>query len=130
MAVNAVSATGRRKSSVARVTLHPGKGEISINGKSGFEYLGRESLLLIVRQPLEAVGALGKFDVKASVKGGGIAGQAGAVQLGVARALVQQDDTNKKPLRVGGYLTRDAREKERRKYGLAGRRKAFQFSKR
>jgi small subunit ribosomal protein S9 len=124
------SASGRRKSSVARVSLTPGGGDIQINGSPAGQYLGRESLLLLVRQPLEAADAAGKFDVRVQVKGGGIAGQAGAVRLGVARALVKADETVKKKLRKAGFLTRDARERERRKYGLAGRRKAFQFSKR
>lgn len=123
-------ATGRRKTSVARVWIKPGNGNIVINKQPINEYFRRQTLELIVRQPLEQIGALDKFDVMASVCGGGWSGQAGAVKLGIARCLVQADERNKKPLREAGFLTRDAREVERKKPGQKKARKKFQFSKR
>jgi small subunit ribosomal protein S9 len=123
-------AVGRRKSSVARVFLSLGAGKITINGRDLDEYLHRESLSMVVKQPFQATSTLGKYDIKATVKGGGVAGQAGALRLGISRAILMQDETQKKVLKVGGFLTRDPREKERKKYGQAGARRKFQFSKR
>ena len=123
--------TGRRKDAVAAVRLVPGKGKITINGKDIDEYFGLDTLKLIVRQPLEATGATGKFDVIAKAVGGGISGQAGAIRHGIARALVEADEeTYKATLKEAGFLTRDARMKERKKPGLKKARKASQFSKR
>jgi len=121
---------GRRKSSVARVFLSLGTGKIMVNDRELDEYLHRESLSMLVKQPLEVTSSLGKYDIKATVKGGGVAGQAGALRLGISRAIMMHDETQRKVLKVGGFLTRDPREKERKKYGQAGRRKKFQFSKR
>jgi len=125
-----IAAVGRRKESVARVYLKPGTGKTVINGRELVDYLRRETLVLQVRMPLEVTGMLGKFDIQATVRGGGITGQAGALRLGIARALVQADETLHGALRAKGLLTRDPRMKERKKYGLAGARKRFQFSKR
>lgn len=134
--------TGRRKSSVARVFLRPGKGDIKINNRSADEYFGRETACMIIRQPLETVELVGKFDVYATVIGGGISGQAGAVRLGIARALVAYDEKDMKAteepdpnsfrrkLRARGLLTRDARRVERKKFGLRKARRATQYSKR
>ncbi len=124
------AAVGRRKEAVARVYLTPGTGKTSINGKDLVEYLGREVLVMQVREPLEVTETLGKYDIFARVNGGGPAGQAGALKLGIARALVKIDDRCHGVLRSKGLLTRDPRMKERKKYGLAGSRKRFQFSKR
>ena len=123
-------ATGRRKEAVARVRLSPGDGKITINGRQMMSYLGRESLAMVIQQPLELSNLLGKYDVIATARGGGLSGQAGAIQLGIARALLQIDPNSKKQLRLEQYLTRDPRMKERKKYGLAKRRKRYQFSKR
>ena len=122
--------TGRRKSSVARVYLMPGKGNITINKRDIDDYFGLETLKVIVRQPLAALEAVGKYDVKVTVKGGGYTGQAGAVRHGIARALVQADAENRPVLKKAGFLTRDPRMKERKKYGLKAARRAPQFSKR
>ena len=122
--------TGRRKKSVARVRLYPGTGAITINGKSIDEYFGLETLKLIVNQPLEATENVGKFDVVANVVGGGISGQAGAIRHGIARALLVADEANRGVLKAAGFLTRDPRMKERKKYGLKAARRAPQFSKR
>ncbi|MBO6205396.1 MAG: 30S ribosomal protein S9 [Lachnospiraceae bacterium] len=122
--------TGRRKKSVARVFLVPGKGNITINKRDIDEYFGLETLKVIVRQPLAALDAVGKYDVIVTVKGGGYTGQAGAVRHGLARALVQADAENRPVLKKAGYLTRDPRMKERKKYGLKAARRAPQFSKR
>ena len=130
MAEQIVGAVGRRKEAVARVYLKPGKGKTVVNGKELAAYLGRETLVMQVRQPLEATDSLEKFDIKANVTGGGITGQAGALRLGIARALVKMEEANHGVLKSNGLLTRDPRMKERKKYGLAGRRKKFQFSKR
>ena len=127
---NQVSAVGRRKEAVARVYLQPGTGKTVINGKDLVEYLGREVLVMQVREPLEITESLGKYDIQATIRGGGPAGQAGALRLGIARALVKLDADAQGALRGKGLLTRDPRMKERKKYGLAGRRKKFQFSKR
>ena len=123
--------TGRRKDAVACVRLIEGSGKITINGKDIDEYFGLDTLKLIVRQPLEATGATGKFDVIAKAIGGGISGQAGAIRHGIARALVEADEeTYKATLKEAGFLTRDSRAKERKKYGQAAARARFQFSKR
>ena len=122
--------TGRRKSSIARVRLVEGTGKITINGKDIDEYLGLETLKVIVRQPLTVTNTLEKFDVIASVNGGGFSGQAGAIRLGVARALNEANAEFRPTLKSNGFLTRDSRAKERKKYGLKKARKAPQFSKR
>jgi len=122
--------TGRRKSSAARVYLRKGKGAIVVNGKPLDEFFGRETSRMIVRQPLQLTEMADKFDVSVSVEGGGITGQAGAIRLGIARALVEYDETLKSPLRKAGFMTRDAREVERKKVGLHKARRATQFSKR
>ena len=122
--------TGRRKSSVARVYLVPGSGKITINKRDMDDYFGLETLKLIVRQPLELIGAADKYDVITTVKGGGFTGQAGAIRHGIARALLQADAENRPALKKAGFLTRDPRMKERKKYGLKGARRAPQFSKR
>jgi small subunit ribosomal protein S9 len=121
---------GRRKEAVARVFLMPGSGKITVNGKELDAYVGRETLVLLVREPLEATETAGKFDVDATADGGGVTGQAGALRLGIARALVKIDERYHPMLKSRGLLTRDPRMKERKKYGLAGSRKRFQFSKR
>ncbi|WP_031517153.1 30S ribosomal protein S9 [Desulfofalx alkaliphila] len=122
--------TGRRKSSVARVYLVPGDGKLIINNKELSEYFGRKTLEAIVRQPLEITGVEGRFNVKCTVHGGGTTGQAGAVKMGIARALVQADPNLRPVLKRAGFLTRDPRMKERHKYGLKKARRAPQFSKR
>ena len=125
-----IYATGRRKTSIARVWLTPGNGKITINKQPIDEYFRRKTLELIVRQPLEYVEKLGAFDINATVLGGGWSGQAGAMKMGIARCLVKVDEKLKKDLRAGGFLTRDAREVERKKPGQKKARKKFQFSKR
>ena len=123
--------TGRRKSSTARVHVIPnGTGVITINGREMDDYFGLDTLKLIVRQPLVTTGLVDKVDVEANVKGGGIAGQAGAIRHGIARALLKLDESYRHELKVAGYLTRDPRMKERKKYGLKAARRAPQFSKR
>ena len=122
--------TGRRKSSVARVRLYAGKGEITINGRNIDDYFGLETLKLIVRQPLTLTDTLGKFDVICRVAGGGVTGQAGAIRHGISRALLQYDAELRATLKKAGLLTRDPRMKERKKYGLKAARRAPQFSKR
>ena len=122
--------TGRRKKSIARVYLVPGKGNITINKRDIDEYFGLETLKVIVRQPLVATETVDKYDVKVTVKGGGYTGQAGAVRHGIARALLQVDEEFRPTLKKAGYLTRDPRMKERKKYGLKSARRAPQFSKR
>lgn len=125
------TATGRRKESVARVRIKsPGTGQQIVNGRPLDAYFGRRNLVIEVRQPLEYVDVMDSIDVEASVEGGGLAGQAGAVRLGIARALLHKDEELKKILRSTGCLTRDPRMKERKKYGQPGARKRFQFSKR
>ena len=126
----ALYGTGRRKSSVARVRLLPGKGNIVINGKTIDEYFGLETLKVTVRQPLVATETLGKFDVYANVTGGGFTGQAGAIRHGLSRALLEADEEFRAILKKEGFLTRDPRMKERKKYGLKAARRAPQFSKR
>ncbi len=122
--------TGKRKNAVARVWLVPGEGNITINGKTLAEYVGRKSLELLVNQPFVAIDAIGKFDVWATATGGGISGQAGAVRHGISIALTEFDEENRKILRPAGFLTRDPRVKERKKYGREGARRGFQFTKR
>ena len=122
--------TGRRKHSVARVRMSPGTGKITINGRDIDEYFGLETLKLIVRQPMEVANTLGRFDIVCTVAGGGVSGQAGAIRHGVARALLQNGDEMRPILKKAGFLTRDPRMKERKKYGLKGARRAPQFSKR
>ncbi len=123
-------ATGRRKSSTARVQLIPGTGKRTVNGRTMAEYFCRHALLQHVEEPFQLAGLADSYDLVAKVRGGGVTGQAGAIRLGVARAIVQSDESQRKAFRSAGLLTRDAREKERKKYGLAGARKRFQFSKR
>ena len=123
-------ATGRRKTSVARVRMAPGTGEIKGNGRALKEYVRRDSLEMVIMQPLQLTESADRFDIDVSTRGGGLRGQAGAACLGIARALVQFDPTVRTTLKKAGFLTRDPREKERKKYGLAGARKRFQFSKR
>ena len=122
--------TGRRKHSVARVRMYPGTGKITINGRDIDEYFGLDTLKLIVRQPMEITNTLGRFDIVCTVAGGGVYGQAGAIPHGVARALLQNGDEMRPILKKAGFLTRDPRMKERKKYGLKGARRAPQFSKR
>jgi small subunit ribosomal protein S9 len=122
--------TGRRKSSAARVFMTKGSGQIMINDRPIDEFFGRETARMIVRQPLEKVEMSDKFDIRATVKGGGISGQAGAIRHGLTRALIEYDEELRRPLRKAGYVTRDAREVERKKVGLHKARKATQYSKR
>ena len=130
MATEKYYGTGRRKSSVARVYVMPGNGNITINKRDIDEYFGLDTLKVIVRQPLAATETEGKFDVLVNVHGGGYTGQAGAIRHGIARALVQADAENRPALKKAGFLTRDSRMKERKKYGLKKARRAPQFSKR
>jgi small subunit ribosomal protein S9 len=123
-------ATGRRKTSAARVFLKPGKGTIVINGKKGDDYLQRLQAKMLVMQPFEVINQLGKFDIKATVKGGGEAGQTGALRLGIARALTAFNPEFRSLLKKAGFLTRDPRMVERKKYGLRGARRRGQYSKR
>ncbi|SIT66574.1 SSU ribosomal protein S9P [Ectothiorhodosinus mongolicus] len=122
--------TGRRKQATARVFLRPGKGDITVNERPLDQFFGRETSRMVVRQPLEASDNVGRFDVFASVTGGGANGQAGAIRLGIARALVEYDEALRGTMRQHGYLTRDAREVERKKVGLRKARRATQYSKR
>jgi len=130
MATEQYYGTGRRKSSKARVFLSKGKGDITINNRPIDEFFGRETAVMIVRQPLEKLAMVDKFDINATVEGGGISGQAGAIRLGLTRALIEYDGELRSPLRKAGYVTRDAREVERKKVGLHKARKATQYSKR
>lgn len=122
--------TGRRKNAIARVWLTPGDGNITINGRPFNEYLGRPVLEILVKSPLVALDLDGRYNVKAYAKGGGISGQAGAIRLGISRALIEMDEELKKPLRASGFLTRDPRVKEAKKYGRKKARRGFQFVKR
>ena len=122
--------TGRRKKSVARVRVYPGTGKVTINDRDIDDYFGLETLKLIVRQPMDATKTLGTFDIVCRVNGGGVSGQAGAIRHGVARALLQADENYRAILKKAGFLTRDPRMKERKKYGLKAARRAPQFSKR
>ena len=130
MAITQNYGTGRRKSSTARVFLRKGTGKITVNGRPLDEFFGRETARMIVRQPLELTQSTDKFDIVATAAGGGTTGQAGAIRLGIARALVEYDETLKIELRKAGLMTRDAREVERKKVGLHKARRATQFSKR
>ncbi|HRF59446.1 MAG TPA: 30S ribosomal protein S9 [Fimbriimonadaceae bacterium] len=130
MANNATYGTGRRKCAIARVWVTPGEGKININGREMAEYLGRPVLEILVKSPLVELGIEGRYDIRATTRGGGITGQAGAVRLGISRALVEMDENLRKPLRSHGFLTRDARVKERKKYGRKKARRGFQFVKR
>jgi len=121
---------GRRKNSIARVRLSPGTGQIVINKRDVLDYLKREVLKMVIEQPFQVTDTIGKYDVYANVSGGGLAGQAGAIRLGISRALLKVNDEFRPVLKKSGFLTRDPRMKERKKYGLAGARKRFQFSKR
>lgn len=123
-------ATGRRKNAIAKVWLSAGEGKVTMNGRPLQEYVGRRALELLVMQPFEITETLGKYDVEAQCVGGGIVGQAGAVRHGISRALIEANVELRTPLRRLGYLTRDPRVKERKKYGLKRARRAFQFSKR
>ena len=124
------NATGRRKTSVARVVLIPGSGQITVNEKPADVYFPRETLRMIIRQPIELAGITGKYDITAKVTGGGLSGQAGALRHGIARAIVDMNSDLRVRLKKEGFLRRDPREKERKKYGQKGARKRFQFSKR
>lgn len=130
MAVSSNYGTGRRKTSTARVFLRPGSGNITVNDRSLDQFFGRKTARMIVRQPLELVQLETKFDVSATVKGGGTTGQAGAIRHGLTRALMEYDETLRKQLRDAGYVTRDAREVERKKVGFRKARRGTQFSKR
>ena len=130
MTLNQFYSTGRRKTSTARVYLRPGSGEITINRRAFAAFFPTEALRTQIKQPLVVTETTEKFDVLATVSGGGVSGQAGAVRLGIARALCVFDAELRRALKSSGFLTRDARAKERKKYGLAGARKRFQFSKR
>jgi small subunit ribosomal protein S9 len=123
-------ATGRRKTSVARVWLMPGEGNVTINKRSIDDYLKRETAKMIIRQPLELTETLGKYDIYVNVRGGGISGQAGAIKHGISRALLAVNPEFRPLLKKSGFLTRDSRVKERKKYGQPGARKRFQYSKR
>ncbi len=130
MAENTFYGTGRRKKAIARVYLKPGTGKVTINKRDMEDYFGYETLKIIVRQPFVATDTMDKFDVMVNVKGGGYTGQAGAIRHGIARALLTVDPDYRPALKKAGYLTRDPRMKERKKYGLKGARRAPQFSKR
>jgi len=127
---NSYYATGRRKNAIARVYLKPGSGKIEVNNQELFDYVKRDTLKMIVEQPLVVTDSLEKYDIKAFVKGGGLTGQSGALLLGIARALVKSNEELRPALRQNGFLTRDPRMVERKKYGQPGARKRFQFSKR
>jgi len=123
-------ATGKRKNAIARVRLLPGTGKIIVNGKNAPDYFHRLTSILLIEQPLELTSNIGRFDVIANVNGGGLSGQAGALRHGITRALMIMDDGLRPILKKAGLVTRDSRIKERKKYGLAGARRAYQFSKR
>ena len=130
MAITQNYGTGRRKSSTARVFLRKGEGKITINQRSIEDFFGRETARMVVRQPLELTETVEKFDIFVTVAGGGVSGQAGAIRHGITRALIEYDETLRSPLRKAGYVTRDAREVERKKVGLRKARKRPQYSKR
>ncbi len=130
MATEQYYGTGRRKSSTARVYMRSGRGAILVNGKPLDEFFGRETARMVVRQPLDLTQRVETFDIDVTVKGGGTTGQAGAIRLGITRALMDYDETLRQPLRKAGFVTRDAREVERKKVGLHKARRATQFSKR
>ena len=125
-----VQATGKRKTSVATVYLKPGTGKITVNGRKAEEYFNKEISIILIKQPMVITDTMRKFDVKATIKGGGLTGQSDALRHGISRALVAADESCRILLKQAGLLTRDAREKERKKYGLAGARRGYQFSKR
>jgi small subunit ribosomal protein S9 len=130
MANDSYYGTGRRKTSAARVLLRPGSGAINVNGRPLDTFFGRETARMIVRQPLQLAQLEDRFDIQVRVQGGGTTGQAGAIRHGITRALINYDETLKQPLRKAGFVTRDAREVERKKVGLRKARRATQFSKR
>ncbi|PLY02364.1 MAG: 30S ribosomal protein S9 [Desulfuromonas sp.] len=130
MAEQRYYATGRRKTSVARVYIKPGTGNITVNKRSIDEYFGRETSKMVIRQPLELTENLSKFDIFVNVQGGGPSGQAGAIRHGITRALLKADEALRGTLKKAGFVTRDSRIKERKKYGQRGARRSFQFSKR
>ena len=130
MAETVYVATGKRKNAIARVRLTPGTGKIVVNGKNAPDYFHRLTSILLIEQPLELTASIGKFDVTANVNGGGLSGQAGALRHGITRALMIMDIGLRPVLKKAGLVTRDSRVKERKKYGLAGARRAYQFSKR
>lgn len=130
MSVNLAYGTGRRKTAVARVFLRAGAGKITVNGKTAEEYFKSEMLINTLRQPLDVTDSMSKYDVLINVKGGGMSGQSEACRHGLSRALSKEDPANHKPLRANGFLTRDARMVERKKYGQRGARRKYQFSKR
>jgi small subunit ribosomal protein S9 len=130
MSANTQYGTGRRKTAAAKVFLKPGNGRITVNDRPLDEFFGRETGRMIVRQPLELTQLVDKFDVTVSVDGGGVTGQAGAIRHGITRALIEYDETLRKPLRAAGFVTRDAREVERKKVGRRKARRGTQFSKR
>lgn len=130
MAAASFYGTGKRKSSIARVWLKPGNGKITVNGKSIDDYFGRETSKMIVKQPLELTENMEKFDIYVTVKGGGDSGQAGAIKHGITKALLEVDSALRGVLKKAGFITRDSRVKERKKYGKAAARRSFQFSKR
>lgn len=130
MSQSSFYATGRRKNAIARVWIFPGQKGITINGQESMEYLKRSNLQMIIEQPLQTAQAKDRFEVRAKVHGGGIAGQAGAIRLGIARALVASDEKWRSSMRQAGFLTRDPRKKERKKTGRKGARKRFQYTKR
>ncbi len=125
-----IYATGKRKNAIARVLVSPGSGKIIVNNKELGDYFGRETLQMMVRQPLELTENLGKLNISANVLGGGLSGQAGAIRHGITKALIAIDSALRDKLKKEGLITRDSREKERKKYGQKGARKKFQFSKR
>ncbi|HZV80696.1 MAG TPA: 30S ribosomal protein S9 [Geobacteraceae bacterium] len=130
MAATKFYGTGKRKSSIARVWLTPGTGVITVNSKTIDDYFGRETSKMVIRQPLELTDNVGKFDIYVTVRGGGDSGQAGAIKHGITKALLEVDAAYRAPLKQAGFITRDSRVKERKKYGKAAARKSFQFSKR
>ena len=130
MSQTVYNATGKRKTAVARVRIFAGTGKIIVNGKEALEYFCRPTSIRLIEQPLELAGLLGSYDIFANIKGGGLSGQAGALQHGISRALVTMNPELKPVLKRAGLVTRDSRVKERKKYGLAGARRAYQFSKR
>lgn len=130
MAEQKYYATGKRKTSIARVWIKPGSGEITVNKRSLDDFFGRETSKMVVRQPLELTDNLGKFDVFVNVTGGGVSGQAGAIKHGITKALLEVDADLRSVLKKAGFVTRDSRAKERKKYGRAAARRSFQFSKR
>lgn len=130
MTESVIVATGKRKNAIARVRIKPGSGKITVNGKDAPSYFCRMTSILLIEQPMELTATMGKIDITANVNGGGLSGQAGALRHGITRALVLMDPELRGTLKRAGLLTRDSRVKERKKYGLAGARRAYQFSKR